>query len=270
MGEGRTSPRGAWETGRGSPRPREAASSIVQAWLEDRESRGAQGQGRKATATLRSWLEARTRQAPPPLRERVLEHALAVPPPDPSRRASRPRRAGAAGSSGSTSRRPLGGARSPCRGCADHPRPVGASRRGTGAARGVCNGIAYGRSRGLSDRSALPHLLPGVDDGSRTVQQSLGVLEDLQRQGVTHLCLTPHVLTSRAGDGVPEPHDRAPSKRLPPCPLRHQAAPRRRGNAGPAPARASWPTTASSPSTAPGTSWSNSSAGHGADRGTEQ
>ena len=84
VGEGRTSPRGAWETGRGSPRPREAASSIVQAWLEDRESRGAQGQGRKATATLRSWLEARTRQAPPPLRERVLEHALAVPPPDPS------------------------------------------------------------------------------------------------------------------------------------------------------------------------------------------
>ena len=53
------------------------------------------------------------------------------------------------------------------------------------------------------------HLLPGVDDGSRSVQQSLGVLEELQRQGVTHLCLTPHVSASKAGDGVPEPHDRA-------------------------------------------------------------
>ena len=34
---------------------------------------------RESDATLRSWLEARTRQAPPPLRERVLEHALAAP-----------------------------------------------------------------------------------------------------------------------------------------------------------------------------------------------
>ena len=53
------------------------------------------------------------------------------------------------------------------------------------------------------------HLLPAVDDGSRSVQQSVGVLEELQRQGVTHLCLTPHVSASRAGDGVPEAHDRA-------------------------------------------------------------
>lgn len=51
--------------------------------------------------------------------------------------------------------------------------------------------------------------MPGVDDGSRSVQQSVGVLEELQRQGVTHVCLTPHVFASKAGDGVPEIHDRA-------------------------------------------------------------
>lgn len=53
------------------------------------------------------------------------------------------------------------------------------------------------------------HLLPGVDDGSRTVEQSVGVLREMARQGVTAVCLTPHVLASRAALGVPPAHDRA-------------------------------------------------------------
>ena len=53
------------------------------------------------------------------------------------------------------------------------------------------------------------HLLPGVDDGSRSVQQSVGVLEDLARHGVTDLCLTPHATASKVDQGVPEDHDRA-------------------------------------------------------------
>ena len=53
------------------------------------------------------------------------------------------------------------------------------------------------------------HLLPGVDDGSRSVEQSLTVLRELARHGVTDLCLTPHLLASRADQGVPEAHERA-------------------------------------------------------------
>jgi protein-tyrosine phosphatase len=53
------------------------------------------------------------------------------------------------------------------------------------------------------------HLLPAVDDGARTVKQSVAVLTALAHQGVTDICLTPHVLASRAADGVPEAHDRA-------------------------------------------------------------
>jgi protein-tyrosine phosphatase len=53
------------------------------------------------------------------------------------------------------------------------------------------------------------HLLPGVDDGSRTVEQSVRVLERLASQGVTGVCLTPHLLASAAALGVPEAHDRA-------------------------------------------------------------
>ncbi|HEU4698124.1 MAG TPA: CpsB/CapC family capsule biosynthesis tyrosine phosphatase [Gemmatimonadales bacterium] len=53
------------------------------------------------------------------------------------------------------------------------------------------------------------HLLPGVDDGSRSVEQSVGVLRTMARQGVTAVCLTPHVVASRAAQGVPPAHDRA-------------------------------------------------------------
>jgi len=53
------------------------------------------------------------------------------------------------------------------------------------------------------------HLLPGVDDGSRSVQQSVNVLTTFVAQGITDLCLTPHFLASHAGDGVPQAYDRA-------------------------------------------------------------
>lgn len=47
------------------------------------------------------------------------------------------------------------------------------------------------------------HLLPGVDDGSRTVGQSVTVLATMASAGVTDVCLTPHLTVSRAGDGPP-------------------------------------------------------------------
>lgn len=53
------------------------------------------------------------------------------------------------------------------------------------------------------------HLLPGVDDGSRRVEQSVRVLRMLAQQGVTDVCLTPHVLASRSAHGVPPAHDQA-------------------------------------------------------------
>ena len=53
------------------------------------------------------------------------------------------------------------------------------------------------------------HLLPGVDDGSRNVAQSVRVLNSFAAQGVTAVCLTPHLLASQAADGRPEAHDRA-------------------------------------------------------------
>lgn len=42
------------------------------------------------------------------------------------------------------------------------------------------------------------HLLPGVDDGSRSVEQSLPVLERFAADGVTCVVLTPHLAASAA------------------------------------------------------------------------
>ena len=53
------------------------------------------------------------------------------------------------------------------------------------------------------------HLLPGVDDGSRTAAQSVSVLRELASQGITDICLTPHLSASRAEGGVPSNHDAA-------------------------------------------------------------
>ncbi len=53
------------------------------------------------------------------------------------------------------------------------------------------------------------HLLPGVDDGSRNVAQSVRVLGAFATQGVTAVCLTPHLLASQADAGPPPAHEQA-------------------------------------------------------------
>ena len=44
------------------------------------------------------------------------------------------------------------------------------------------------------------HLIPGVDDGSHTVEQSVEVLERFAKQGVSAVCCTPHLKASEAHD----------------------------------------------------------------------
>jgi protein-tyrosine phosphatase len=51
------------------------------------------------------------------------------------------------------------------------------------------------------------HLLPGVDDGSRTVEQSVGVLQRMAERGITDVCLTPHLRAQEAANAPPERHD---------------------------------------------------------------
>src|SRR6476646_6097337 len=53
------------------------------------------------------------------------------------------------------------------------------------------------------------HLLPGVDDGSRSVDQSVRVLTALSRDGLTDICLTPHLRATRVEVGPPPAHDQA-------------------------------------------------------------
>jgi protein-tyrosine phosphatase len=53
------------------------------------------------------------------------------------------------------------------------------------------------------------HLLPAVDDGSRSVDQSIKVLKEMASQGITDVCLTPHLTASRAESGPPATHQRA-------------------------------------------------------------
>lgn len=53
------------------------------------------------------------------------------------------------------------------------------------------------------------HLLPGVDDGSKSVDQSVAVLRAMRDGGVTAVCLTPHGTASRIGQGIPAAHDAA-------------------------------------------------------------
>ena len=53
------------------------------------------------------------------------------------------------------------------------------------------------------------HLLPAVDDGSRSVEQSVTVLSSLSREGVTDVCLTPHLKASKAEAGPPPAHEKA-------------------------------------------------------------
>jgi protein-tyrosine phosphatase len=53
------------------------------------------------------------------------------------------------------------------------------------------------------------HLLPGVDDGSRSVEQSVATLHRLAALGVRAMCLTPHLEASRIIEGPPPKHDEA-------------------------------------------------------------
>jgi len=53
------------------------------------------------------------------------------------------------------------------------------------------------------------HLLPGVDDGARTVAQSVVTLQALGEGGVTDVCLTPHFTASALEAGVPDAHEEA-------------------------------------------------------------
>ncbi len=53
------------------------------------------------------------------------------------------------------------------------------------------------------------HLLPGVDDGSRSASQSVGVLREMARVGVTDVCLTPHMRATQVAAGPPARHDQA-------------------------------------------------------------
>lgn len=39
------------------------------------------------------------------------------------------------------------------------------------------------------------HILPGFDDGAKTVEDSLALIDCLKKQGITNICLTPHFYT---------------------------------------------------------------------------
>ena len=41
------------------------------------------------------------------------------------------------------------------------------------------------------------HILPGIDDGANTVEESLALIESLKREGVHNICFTPHFYTHK-------------------------------------------------------------------------
>lgn len=53
------------------------------------------------------------------------------------------------------------------------------------------------------------HLLPGVDDGSRNIEQSVQVLNAMRESGVTAVCLTPHFSVREIPEGLPPSHNAA-------------------------------------------------------------
>ncbi|MGQ0703197.1 MAG: tyrosine-protein phosphatase [Gemmatimonadales bacterium] len=53
------------------------------------------------------------------------------------------------------------------------------------------------------------HLLPGVDDGSKSVEQSVQVLTVMRDGGVTAVCLTPHFSVRQIPRGLPHSHEEA-------------------------------------------------------------
>ena len=53
------------------------------------------------------------------------------------------------------------------------------------------------------------HLLPAVDDGSRSVAQSVNVMKEMAAHGVTDVCLTPHLRAGQLAGVLPASHDEA-------------------------------------------------------------
>jgi protein-tyrosine phosphatase len=53
------------------------------------------------------------------------------------------------------------------------------------------------------------HLLPAVDDGSRSVEQSVAVLREMARHEIAAVCLTPHLSARHLNRGIPAAYDRA-------------------------------------------------------------
>lgn len=53
------------------------------------------------------------------------------------------------------------------------------------------------------------HVLPGVDDGSRSVEQSVRVLRAFAAKGVTDVACTPHLLASNVAPGWPDAYEAA-------------------------------------------------------------
>ena len=53
------------------------------------------------------------------------------------------------------------------------------------------------------------HLLPAVDDGSRSVAQSVKVMKEMAAHGVTDVCLTPHLRAGQLAGAPPPSHDEA-------------------------------------------------------------
>jgi protein-tyrosine phosphatase len=71
------------------------------------------------------------------------------------------------------------------------------------------------------------HLLPAVDDGSRSVEQSVRVLREMALQGITDVCLTPHLQARWAEAGPPAAHQssfEALRTQAPPRPRLHRGA----------------------------------------------
>ena len=71
------------------------------------------------------------------------------------------------------------------------------------------------------------HLLPAVDDGSRSVAQSVEVMKEMAGQGVTDVCLTPHLRAGQLAGAPPRSHDdafEALQAAAPPLPRLHRGA----------------------------------------------
>jgi protein-tyrosine phosphatase len=71
------------------------------------------------------------------------------------------------------------------------------------------------------------HLLPAVDDGSRSVAQSVKVMKEMAAHGVTDVCLTPHLRAGQLASAPPHGHDEAFAAlkaAAPPAPRLHRGA----------------------------------------------